>query len=73
MPATIFRCAAYSNATWARLKAGRPLLPVAPEHFPNLRGVAKCVQGGFFLRKKPLDGINLLYSNSKNAIAIRYG
>lgn len=39
------------------------------EHFPNLSGVAKCVQDGFFLRKKPLYGINSVYSNSGNAIA----
>jgi predicted nucleic acid-binding protein len=37
------------------------------KHFPNTRAVAKSVQGGFFLGKKPLGGINSLGTNSENA------
>jgi hypothetical protein len=38
------------------------------EHFFNMRAVFSCVQGGFFLRKKPLGILLSLYSNWKNAL-----
>jgi hypothetical protein len=51
------------------------------EHFPNLRGVARLVKGGFYfhpsdedlspgarLRKKLLGSCGSLYTNSENAI-----
>jgi|GEM_PF-337151 hypothetical protein len=39
------------------------------EHFSNTRAVFSCVQGGFFLRKKPLGILLSLYTNWKNALA----
>jgi hypothetical protein len=38
------------------------------EHFSNTRAVLSGVQGGFFLRKKPLGILLSLYTNWKNAL-----
>jgi hypothetical protein len=38
------------------------------EHFSNMRAVLSGVQGGFFLRKKPLGILLSLYTNWKNAL-----
>jgi hypothetical protein len=43
----------------------------ALEHFSNTRAVLSGVQGGFFLRKKPLGILLSLYTNWKNALALR--
>jgi hypothetical protein len=40
----------------------------ALEHFSNTRAVLSGVQGGFFLRKKPLGILLSLYTNWKNAL-----
>jgi hypothetical protein len=39
-------------------------------HFSNTRAVLSCVQGGFFLRKKPLGILLSLYTNWKNALVL---
>jgi len=41
---------------------------VGIEHFSNTRAVLSGVQGGFFLRKKPLGILLSLYTNWKNAL-----
>jgi hypothetical protein len=41
------------------------------EHFSNTRAVLSGVQGGFFLRKKPLGILLSLYTNWKNALLRR--
>jgi hypothetical protein len=41
------------------------------EHFSNTRAVLSGVQGGFFLRKKPLDILLSLYTNWKNALVLQ--
>jgi hypothetical protein len=45
----------------------------APRHFPNQRELLKVLKGGFFLRKKPLEVVLSVYSNSENAIAEAHG
>jgi hypothetical protein len=40
------------------------------EQFRNFRGLKKGVQGGFFLRKKPLELVLSVYSNSETAITL---
>jgi hypothetical protein len=40
------------------------------EHFSNTRAVLSGVQGGFFLRKKPLGILLSLYTNWKNALVV---
>jgi hypothetical protein len=35
--------------------------------------VLSCVQGGFFLRKKPLGILLSLYSNGRNALSVQFG
>jgi hypothetical protein len=37
-------------------------------HFSNLHGLFDGNEGGFFLRKKPLECLVSVYSNSENAI-----
>jgi hypothetical protein len=41
------------------------------EHFSNTRAVLSGVQGGFFLRKKPLGILLSLYTNWKNALVLQ--
>jgi hypothetical protein len=40
------------------------------ERFSNLRALSRHVQGGFFLRKKPLGILPSVYSNWRTAIGI---
>ena len=42
----------------------------ALEHFPNSRGLFRALKSGFGLRKKPLECVVAVYSNSGNAIAL---
>ncbi len=39
------------------------------EQFSNSRGVFRTLQGGFFLRKKPLGRSDSIYTNWRTAIA----
>ncbi len=49
----------------------RSELQSALEHFSNTRAEFDCVQGVFFLRKKTLGILLSLYSNGKNALALK--
>jgi hypothetical protein len=49
------------------MQTAEPLSAI--EHFPNTPNLYCRVDGGFILRKKPLERIVSAYSNSGNAIA----